>query len=59
VVSASAWPSSAWFFQDGGIAKAPKRQMPVGNFSLKSLGGSVVKSDAGLASAIQFKADKS
>ena len=46
-------------FQDRGIGEAPKRQMPVRDFRLKALGGLIVESHPGFASAIQFKADKS
>lgn len=46
-------------FQDRGIGKAPKCQLPMDNFRLKSLRGLVVESHPGFASSIQFKTDKS
>ncbi len=46
-------------FQDRRIGEATKRQMPVGDLGLKPLGGLVMESHAGLASTIQFHADKS
>ena len=46
-------------FQNGGIGETSKRQVAVRDLRLKTLGGLIVKSDAGFASTLQFKAYES